>query len=78
MTVSIEKFPELQVLLAAGHEVMLEKNGLIVARVARIPNTYKRPIAGLLRGQIRVSSDFDETPSEMLDLMLHGDVFPKG
>ena len=78
MVLSVTKFPELQALLAAGDEIMLEDDGRIVARVMAIPMERKQRIAGLLRGKIRVAPDFDDTPEDLLELFLRGEVFPKG
>ena len=78
MVLSVNKFPELQALLAAGDEIMLEDDGRIVARVTAVPVKQKQRIAGLLRGKIRVTPDFDDTPEDLLELFLRGEVFPKG
>ncbi|MEY4532136.1 MAG: hypothetical protein RLZZ156_2859 [Deinococcota bacterium] len=77
MILSLEKYPELQALLATGSEIALENNGQIVARVMPINSTKGRPIAGLLRGKIRIADDFDQTPQDLIDAFLEGSVFPK-
>ena len=61
MVLSANKFPELQALLAAGNEIMLEADGRIVARVTAVPIKPKQRIAGLLRGKIRITAYFDDT-----------------
>jgi antitoxin (DNA-binding transcriptional repressor) of toxin-antitoxin stability system len=77
MTLSLEKYPELQALLATGAEITLENNGQVVARVTPVATTRGRPIAGLLHGKIRIAPDFDQTPQELIDLFENGNVFPK-
>ena len=72
MTLSVEKYPELQTLLASGQEIMLENNGQIVARVMPVAARTGRPIAGLLRGKIHIEPDFDETPEELIALFENG------
>ena len=78
MVLSVNKFPELRALLATGDEIMLEDDGRIVARVTAVPMERKQRIAGLLRGKIRVTPDFDDTPEDLLELFLRGEIFPKG
>ena len=72
MTLRVEKYPELQTLLASGQEIMLENNGQIVARVMPVAARTGRPIAGLLRGKIHIEPDFDETPEELIALFENG------
>lgn len=72
MTLSLEKYPELQALLATGAEITLENNGQVVARVMPVSITKGRPIAGLLRGKIRIADDFDQTPQVLIDAFEQG------
>jgi antitoxin (DNA-binding transcriptional repressor) of toxin-antitoxin stability system len=77
MTLSVEKFPELQALLAAGQEVTLEDHGQIVARVTPVAKTRGRPIAGLLSGKIRIADDFDHMPEDLIELFENSIIYPK-
>ncbi len=77
MTLSLEKYPELQALLATGQEVIFENHGQVIARVTPIARKTGRPIAGLLQGQIRIAPDFDQTPDDLIALFENGSVFPK-
>lgn len=53
-----------------GEEVIIAKNGTpLVKLVPCEPETKKlRPPPGLLKGQIWIADDFDETPQEIIDL----------
>jgi antitoxin (DNA-binding transcriptional repressor) of toxin-antitoxin stability system len=77
MTLSVEKYPELQALLASGQEIALEQNGQVVARVTPIERRAGRPIPGLLRGKIQIAPDFDKTPDEIIEFFENGEVYPK-
>jgi antitoxin (DNA-binding transcriptional repressor) of toxin-antitoxin stability system len=78
MTLSVLKYPELKAMLANGEEIAFEEDGQIIARVTPVVATRGRPIAGLLRGKIRVATDFDQTPQDLIDLFENSSVFPKG
>ncbi len=56
----------------AGEEIVIGRAGRPVARL--VP--FDRPIGGrqpgLLRGRIRMSPDFDETPDDLVALFEHG------
>jgi antitoxin (DNA-binding transcriptional repressor) of toxin-antitoxin stability system len=73
MTLSVEKYPELQALLASGQEIALEQNGEVVARVTPIQRRTGLPIPGLLSGKIWIAPDFDKTPNEILELFESGE-----
>ena len=63
-TVNIDKVEkQLADILAAaknGSEILIKQNGKSVARLTSIDNTKKKRIAGLNRGSIWTSPDFDE------------------
>ena len=77
MTLSVEKYPELQALLALGQEITLENNGQVVGRVTPIAPKSGRPIPGLLRGKIHIEPDFDETSEDLIELFEHANIYPK-
>ena len=63
MTVSIQdmqqRLPELLSLVSDGNTIIIERNKRPFARVEGIDATPKKRIAGLNRGEIQVSDDFD-------------------
>jgi antitoxin (DNA-binding transcriptional repressor) of toxin-antitoxin stability system len=77
MTLSVEKYPELQALLQAGKEIEFVRNGQIVARVLPVSQRKGVPIAGLLKGKIRIAPDFDQTPEDLIELFENGQIYPK-
>jgi antitoxin (DNA-binding transcriptional repressor) of toxin-antitoxin stability system len=77
MTLSLEKYPELQALLQAGQEIRLEQSGQVVARVLPVAQRKGVPIGGLLKGKIRIAPDFDKTPEDLIALFENGQVYPK-
>lgn len=57
----------------AGHDVIVARAGVPIARLTayRVDPTPRTP--GALRGAIRMADDFDDTPAEILDaLEAHG------
>lgn len=63
MTVSVQdmqhRLKELLSLVSNGNTIIIEKNKRPFARVEGIDMTPKKRIAGLNRGEIQVSDDFD-------------------
>lgn len=56
MVLSVNRFPEPPVALAAGDEIMLENDGRIVTRLTAVPVERKQHIAGLrlLHDKVRI------------------------
>jgi prevent-host-death family protein len=54
-----------------GEEIIVTSRGQVVARIVPPAEPARRPI-GLLKGQIRVADDFDETPADLIDAMEGG------
>ena len=55
-------------LAEAGEEVIIQRSGRDVARLA--PAVHRRPLAeafGALRGQIELADDFDELPAGLAE-----------
>lgn len=52
---------------AAGEEIILGKAGKPMARLVPYRAERARREPGVLRGQIRLEPDFDDTPGEVLD-----------
>lgn len=53
--------------VAGGEEIVLGKSGRPLARLVPYRATREPRKPGQLRGQIQIASDFDETPTEVLD-----------
>lgn len=63
MTVTVkdmqQRLPELLSQVSGGKTIIIEKNKKPLARLVGIDFTAKKRIAGLNRGEIQVSNDFD-------------------
>lgn len=61
----------------AGEEIVIARNGKPVAKLVPVDSGApgKRPL-GLMRGQIWVADDFDETPQEVIDSFYNSKIFP--
>jgi antitoxin (DNA-binding transcriptional repressor) of toxin-antitoxin stability system len=63
MTVTIQdmqqRLPELLSQVSNGKTIIIEKNKKPLARLVAIENKSMKRIAGMNRGEIRVSDDFD-------------------
>jgi len=56
-----------------GEEITVTSRGQVVARIMPPAEPQRRPI-GLLKGQIRMTDDFDETPADLIAAMEGDDV----
>jgi prevent-host-death family protein len=67
-TVSVNEaknqLPDLIALAAEGNEVIITDEGKPLARLVPVASPAKRRVAGLSRGQIWTSKDFDEALPE--------------
>ena len=67
-----------------GEEVIIAKAGKPFLRLTPYDNPEheddqpKRRPLGLLKGQIWIAPDFDDTPEELIDLFYEGDISPAG
>ena len=63
MTVTVkdmqQRLPELLSQVSSGKTIIIEKNKKPLARLVGIESNSKKRIAGLNKGEIRVSDDFD-------------------
>ena len=55
-----------------GEEIVVTSRGQVVARIVPPAEVPRRPI-GLLKGQIRMADDFDDTPADVIDAMEGGE-----
>ena len=55
-----DQLPDLIALAAEGNEVIITDEGKPLARLVPVASSAKRRVAGLNRGQIWTSEDFDE------------------
>jgi len=55
-----------------GAEFTIVSRGKVLARIGPPPHAGRRPL-GLLKGQIEMSDDFDETPADLIAAMEGGD-----
>jgi prevent-host-death family protein len=55
-----------------GQEIVVTSRGQVVARIVPPAEPARRPI-GLLKGEIRMADDFDETPADLIDAMEGGE-----
>jgi prevent-host-death family protein len=51
-----------------GAEIVVTSRGQVVARIVPPAELGRRPI-GVLRGQIHIADDFDETPADLIAAM---------
>lgn len=51
----------------AGHDVVIGRAGVPIARLVPYGHAAERRRPGALRGAIHIADDFDETPAEILD-----------
>jgi prevent-host-death family protein len=51
-----------------GEEIIVTSRGQVVARIVPPAELARRPI-GVLKGQIHMADDFDETPSDLIAAM---------
>jgi len=51
----------------AGEEVIIQKAGKPVAVLQKYDESRKKREPGVLRGQIRISDDFDDLPDDIAD-----------
>ncbi len=67
-----------------GEEVIIAKAGKPFLRLTPYDNPEheddqpKRRPLGLLKGQIWIAPDFDDTPEELIDLFYEGEISPAG
>lgn len=54
------RLPELLALISYGYEIIIEADSRPVAQLVGIPDSVKKRIPGLNRGEIWTSDDFDE------------------
>lgn len=52
----------------AGEEVILARNGVMVARIVPWPGTVQQRIPGAWRGRVNIAEDFDATDEHIADL----------
>lgn len=75
---------ELGELAWQGEEVIIAKAGKPFLRLTPYDNPEheddqpKRRPLGLLKGQIWIAPDFDDTPEELIDLFYEGEISPAG
>ena len=75
---------ELGELAWKGEEVIIAKAGKPFLRLTSYDNPEheddqpKRRPLGLLKGQIWIAPDFDDTPEELIDLFYEGEISPAG
>lgn len=63
-------------LLQEGHSIVVTVRGKPIARLLAINTIANQPRPfGFMKGQIRIASDFDETPPEVL-AAIDADLFP--
>jgi antitoxin (DNA-binding transcriptional repressor) of toxin-antitoxin stability system len=55
-----------------GAEFTVTSRGKVLAKIGPPPNAGRRPV-GLLKGQILMADDFDETPTELITAMEGGE-----
>jgi len=55
-----------------GAEFTVMSRGKVLARIGPPPHAGRRPV-GLLKGQIQMAEDFDETPAELINAMEGGE-----
>ena len=73
---------ELGELAWQGEEVIIAKAGKPFLRLTPYDNPghedeqLKRRPLGLLKGQIWIAPDFDDTPEELIDLFYESEIFP--
>jgi prevent-host-death family protein len=60
----------------AGDEIVIARHGKPIARLVPLQRTAIPRQLGSLRGKIWMSSDFDESDHELIDLMENGPIFP--
>jgi len=53
--------------VADGEEIVLGKSGRPIARLVPYRPTRAPRKPGKLKGQIRITDDFDETPADVID-----------
>ena len=79
------KLTELGELAWRGEEVIIAKAGKPFLRLTPYGSPEldehedeqpKRRPLGLLRGQIWIAPDFDDTPEDLIDLFYDGEIFP--
>ncbi|MFH1132332.1 MAG: type II toxin-antitoxin system Phd/YefM family antitoxin [Pseudomonadota bacterium] len=51
-----------------GEEIIIGKAGKPIAKIIPFKKNDKRRKPGALKGKMKISKDFDETPKEVLDL----------
>lgn len=58
----------------AGHDVVIGRAGVPIARLVAYGHAADRRHPGALRGAIRIADDFDDTPADILDAFDAGDL----
>ena len=59
-----------------GEEIVIARSGEPYLRLEPYRERRARRTLGILQGQIRVASDFDETPREVIDSFYESKLFP--
>ena len=48
-----------------GEEIIITRHGHAAAKITSVKAPYRSP--GVLKGQIKVAKDFDQTPEDLID-----------
>ena len=59
-----------------GEEIVIARSGEPYLRLVPYRERRSRRTLGMLKGQIRIAPDFDETPREVIDSFYESNLFP--